>query len=116
MALKEITRLTGGLHEAQLLQLKMWGLGLFSSHTSPKTLQIKCNIDTKTINFNIDTPKKPPKDYSMRISLIKAWVQALLGSEWKVIVKDVRNNRTIRKGRKAKKDRKIPNAKRNKRV
>lgn len=92
--LKEQTRLTGGLHEAQVLQLKMWPLVVFDTcHSSSFTW----DPDKKVISFKVEAPwsksgggvkaKKFPLAYwKERVTVLNGWVQTLLGDEWMITV------------------------------
>lgn len=85
--LREQTRLTGGLHEAQVLQLKMWPMVAFdhivgSSFTwDPKT---------KVIKFKLELPKRGATKklawWKERVTAVQGWVHQLLGDEWQIQV------------------------------
>jgi hypothetical protein len=85
--LREQTRLTGGLHHAQVTQLKMWPMVAFdiavgSSFTwDPKT---------KVVTFKLDLPKKPQSRsqawWKTRVDAVQSWVHELLGDEWQIKV------------------------------
>lgn len=85
--LKETTRMTGGLHEAQCLQLKMWPLVVFEAQTSSFTW----DPDTKIVLFDVSlmkSNKKPAiKAMTQRVEALNSWVQQLLGDEWIAKVK-----------------------------
>jgi hypothetical protein len=85
--LKEQTRLTGGLHEAQVLQLKLWPLVVFDTAISSS---FTWDPDKKTVSFKIIHPatkakKKPGLAWwKERVMVLNRWVQALLGDEWMI--------------------------------
>ncbi len=88
--LKEQTRLTGGLHDAQVLQLKMWPLVVFDTALGSS---FTWDPDTKIVTFTITHPntkakKKLPLEYwKQRVAVLNGWVQTLLGDEWVIRVK-----------------------------
>lgn len=87
--LKEQTRLTGALHEAQVLQLKLWPLVVFQNAISS---QFTWDPDKKVVIFTISHPamraKKAPKLdwWKERVTKLNEWVQVLLGDEWMIQV------------------------------
>jgi hypothetical protein len=88
--LKEQTRLTGALHEAQVVQLKMWPLVLFQDWSKS---EFTWDPDQKYVAFKMSKGKKKtrtkaPKlaDHQERVDVLAGWVQELLGSEWRVQV------------------------------
>lgn len=85
--LKQQTKLTGGLHDAQVLQLKMWPLVVFDTCTGSK---FTWDPDKKQVVFTVEHPiKKMPKleYWKQRITVLNGWVQTLLGDEWCIQVK-----------------------------
>jgi hypothetical protein len=102
--LREQTRITGGLHHAQVTQLKMWPMVAFdiivgSSFTwDPKT---------KVVKFKLDLPSKPPARklewWKERVGAVQKWVHSLLGDEWMIQVvagkKTFNGSRKINAGR-----------------
>lgn len=84
--LREQTRLTGALHEAQVLQLKMWPLVAFDIAVAS---QFTWDPDKKVVTFTIDVLKaKPTLDWwKPRVEALNGWVQTLLGDEWCIEVK-----------------------------
>ncbi len=88
--LKEQTRLTGGLHEAQVLQLKMWPMVVFDTALSSS---FTWDPEKKVVVFTITHPttrskKKHPLEYwKERVTALNGWVQVLLGDEWMIQVK-----------------------------
>jgi hypothetical protein len=100
--LKETTRLTGGLHEAQVLNLKMWPLILFTNVCGSS---FSWDPDKKTVSFVLVLEPKAKKKkqawWEKRVNILNEWVHELLGSEWIVEVSDgkittLRGKREIR--------------------
>lgn len=85
--LKEQTRLTGALHDAQVLQLKMWPLVVFDQAL---TSSFSWDPEKKNVIFNITYPKKGVQKLAFwkeRVTVLNGWVQTLLGGEWAIQVK-----------------------------
>lgn len=83
MLLKQMTAMTGLLHDAQSLQLKYYPLIL--------THCIKCefvfNFDNKSLSYKLlKFNGNPPKDIKKRFNLLKSWVKTLLGDEYIVTI------------------------------
>lgn len=84
MLAKNITQLTGGLHESQVLQLKRWPLLMVPNAESSEFVW---SPDTKSVSFNLTLSKKPfPKNLLQRLEFLDKSVKQLLGSEWKISV------------------------------
>lgn len=85
--LKEQTRLTGALHEAQVLQLKMWPLVVFQNAISS---EFTWDPDKKVVAFKLDLPTSgpigKPEWWQERTDGLNGWVQTLLGDEWCITV------------------------------
>ncbi len=84
MLLRNLTKTTGLLHDAQLLQLKMWSL-VFSSHVSSCEMHI--DQEKQQIDFHLKTKGRTPADFQERCGHLVEWVQKLLGGEWLVRIK-----------------------------
>lgn len=83
MQLKALTQRTGILHDAQVLQLKMWPLVLTHAVESEFTFKF---VDKEVI-FNITkTQGKKPKDLSKRLKLLSKFTKNLLGKEYAVTI------------------------------
>jgi hypothetical protein len=84
--LREQTRLTGGLHEAQVLQLKNWPLVVFDKATSSA---FTWDPDKKTVTFTIKEAgrSRGAAWWKDQVSVLNGWVQVLLGNEWMIYVK-----------------------------
>lgn len=84
LLLKELTKTTGMLHEAQVLQLKIYPLVLTHAIRS----EFQFDFNSKEVIFNLlETKGKAPKGLKERLELLVNYVHTLLGSEYKVIVK-----------------------------
>lgn len=84
MLLKSITKKTGGLHEAQVLQLKMYPLVLTHATKS----EFSFDFNKKAIIFTITEVKgKTPKNIEERLDLLISYTKTLLGNEYSVEVK-----------------------------
>lgn len=85
--LREMTRSTGVLVEAQLRQLKLWPMVLFSECM---TAESRVDFSKKTVSFLVSYPsgaeKLPFEVFKERNGYLGAWVQELLGEEWAVDV------------------------------
>lgn len=87
--LREQTRLTGGLHEAQVIHLKAWPLLLWQE---AKSTSFTWDPDSRSIIFDLNhrrgasSLKKDQKWWQQRVDVLTGWVQQLLGDEWMVRV------------------------------
>lgn len=85
--LKAQTALTGALHDAQVLQLKMWPLVAFDTAT---TSEFTWDPEEKLVTFNVNFPKKmkfPQLDWwKVRVDALQSWVYELLGDNWRIVV------------------------------
>lgn len=86
--LREMTRLTGALHEAQVLQLKMWPLVLFQ-WVSPTGVEFTWSADQKVVAYTLAVMpgrKVNEKQLQERTAVLNGWLHELLGDEWRVEV------------------------------
>lgn len=84
MTLREMTRKTGLLHDAQVFQLKMYPLAL----TNATKVSIEYDYDKKNVIFNIiETQGRAPKEIKKKLDLICQWTKTLLGEEYSVKIK-----------------------------
>jgi hypothetical protein len=81
MDLRALTAVTGVLHDAQLLQLRMWA-GLAFSWTK---WEIRIDVESKTAIFVVEK-KAHPKNMAQLIGGLDRSVQWLLGPDWGVRV------------------------------
>jgi hypothetical protein len=85
--LKEQTRLTGGLHEAQVLQLKAWPLVVFNVKRG-KDAAFTWDPDKHIVAFSITGSEKHDQGWwQKRTNILGLWVKNLLGNDWKTNVK-----------------------------
>lgn len=102
--LKALTARTGALHEAQVLQMKIWPLLLFGDHAKVKTEVVV----GKTVKYSVTSskvdPKVEPTDRNRYAGVLSNWTKELLGDSYRVsvILDGEKLNVTTRKGRKAK--------------
>lgn len=84
MVLKGLTKTTGGLHEAQVLQLKY--MPLIATHATKS--EFTYNYDNKEIIFNLTEVKGPkPRDFKKRLQILSNNVKFLIGEEYRVVIK-----------------------------
>lgn len=81
MRLRHLTELTGALHEAQLLQFKMWTAVLFNKES---TVEIKNQSKNKQISYIVRGEVDNLKDKARAIC---DWTRKIVGNEWEVEVK-----------------------------
>lgn len=98
MALRSVTNMTGGLHEVQVRQLKIWPMVLFQDATS-STCAIQTGDATSidgnpTARFTVHCPAKRGRKSILTdkeaTSLLQTFVRRMLGEEWQVGVEVVR--------------------------
>ena len=86
LLLRDMTSRLGVLHDAQVLQLRMWPLVLFSNL---KKCEEHVNIEGKVVEFHfLQTKGKYPKDMKARFEAMADWTKWLLGHDWVVRVKE----------------------------
>ena len=96
--LKLLTKASGMLYEAQVLQLKYWPYVLFpiTNHT------IIPDDRKRVIVFNIRlTGKKGQATLKEHCMVLEKWVQELLGGEFMIKVRDMRNDKWLYVGSRA---------------
>ena len=77
--LKNITKLTGALHEAQLEQMKYW---LYALIKDPIIFEIQIAQEKQQVTYLI----KSEADIKENLSCLNNWIKWLLGEEWEVKV------------------------------
>lgn len=81
--LRHLTATTGGIHEAQRLNLMQWGaiafadMGKWTADILP---------DSKQLNYKIESKKKRPSNLANLIAALVRSVHWLLGTDWQVNV------------------------------
>lgn len=83
--LRRITEMTGALHEAQILQLKMWPLYAFPECMS---CEFTWDVVTKTVNYRLKM--KPGtrfnKDREKAGLELESSIRQLLGDSWSISI------------------------------
>lgn len=83
MVLQEQTRLFGGLHDAQVLQLKMYPLMCFE--TPPGSAYFEADIVGRLVRFHVAIDSRYSREEAHRRSVIlDRATKSLLGPEWTV--------------------------------
>lgn len=84
--LRQTTKLTGGLHEAQVQQLKVWPLLTFQW---AEQASFTWDPDKREVYFHPQPPKwvRPKRDHLQKgADVLATWVCGLLGDEWETVV------------------------------
>ena len=91
--LAQLTKMSGGLHEAQVIHLKIWPLLVFDASASEFTW----DPDTKKVTFKLKPATSLKKTPSMRqrAETLGQWVQTLLGKEWSIDVVTPKKTYTV---------------------
>lgn len=80
--LRELTKTTGVLHEAQVQQIRYWPVLLFEAKSAAEI-----STQTNTIHYKIMPTKTKKKiKWDKPSSLLAEWTKALLGEDWTVLV------------------------------
>jgi hypothetical protein len=88
--LKAMTKTTGILHHAQIVQLKYWPRVVFPHSTAAEVVYYEKTDTVKpVIEFRLVLGKKTkaPKDMKKRMSVLGGWVRELLGDEFGTKIK-----------------------------
>ncbi len=98
LGLRALTETTGVLHDAQKLQLQMWGplllphateieVGVQLPWTENEGLPTQVDHDVRIVEFRvIGTVGKTPKNLAIRLEKLNEWVKRLLGARFTVRV------------------------------
>lgn len=81
--LREQTRLTGALHEAQVLQLKMWPMVVFDTASASR---FTWDPEGKVVTFTVTIKNQKLAWWKQRVTILNEWVQTLLGKDWVIRV------------------------------
>jgi hypothetical protein len=82
---KDLTRRTGTLIEAQVLQLRLWPQVAFN--VLDATID-PLDIEGKTVNYMLRVKTFPKtKDVEKRANVVADWVRTLLGDDWAINVR-----------------------------
>jgi hypothetical protein len=80
--LRDLTRMTGAIYDAQMLQLKYWPLILFPA--SQHSIEYNNEERTLTIVMRLNAALPEGDDLKLRIKTFQKWCWALLGDDWSV--------------------------------
>lgn len=82
--LREVTKTTGALHDAQVFQLKGYILGTFLA----KKVQLHFDWENKKVTFNVLILEENANltNFNRRLELLNRCVKVLLGEEYQAIV------------------------------
>jgi hypothetical protein len=83
MSLRAVTAVSGVIHEAQLLQLRMWGAIAFG-YTK---WEAEVSVETKTVTYKL-TKKKYPKELAAFVASLDRSVHWLFGDDWSLSVRE----------------------------
>lgn len=83
--LRDITRMTGFIHDAQMLQLKHWPLIVFPCDQHAIQYESKQRVLVVTLRIMEKLPEE--EDLKKRIKVFERWCWWLLGTEWSIRLK-----------------------------
>lgn len=84
LLLRSMTERTGILHEAQILQLKMYPIAMIETS---KSAEIKINVEGKTVDFHLKMDKSKNPELEKQCERVSEAVKWLLGPDWLVRLK-----------------------------
>ena len=85
LTLRALTATTGVIHEAQVLQLKMWGGVAFAAYGK---WEANLDGDSKTVTYTLTRKKPlPKKNAAPAIAALDRSIHWLLGDDWGLKVK-----------------------------
>ena len=84
--LRELTRTTNALHEAQVLQLKYWGQLVLDGAAKPGEWTIEVDFDERSVSYMVAKKVRFPKATPGRLVALARFVEDLLGNGWAVKV------------------------------
>ena len=88
LSLRVLTSQTGALHEAQVLQLKMWG-GIAFHHLKAGQWEAAADIPAKTLTYKLQNGKKPAKMvFARTVAILDQSIHWLLGDDWMLTVEE----------------------------
>jgi len=87
LSLRDLTRRTGILHDAQVTNLKYWPYVLFEISDN----QILPDDLRRVLIFNLRFTKKKPKNVKDLSRTLEKWCWAILGEEYQIRVRDARS-------------------------
>lgn len=80
--LRDLTRITGAIYEAQMVQLKHWPLVLFPCQQH--SIEPDNEERTLTIVMRLNDKLPPEPELKLRIKTFQQWCWALLGDDWSI--------------------------------
>ncbi len=81
MRLRQLTELTGAVHEAQLYQLRMWNILLF---TKESKVEVHNQAKNKSILFRVNGTVD---NIDQKAANVISWTRNLLGNDWDIAVR-----------------------------
>lgn len=84
--LRDIANSAGALHDAQVRQLRIWPLALFS-HVLKHEFQWDFEERRLFFRFKVHAKKKPPRNLEKRYKILDHNVKLMLGPEWSIEIK-----------------------------
>lgn len=88
--LRDMTRRTGMLHDAQILQMKMWPRVLFEGCSKS---QASVDVDSRSVVYEVHLKAAGKKQEALAETL-SDYTKNLLGSEWAVSVQVTAKGKT----------------------
>lgn len=86
LSLRALTDQTGALHEAQVLQLKMWG-GIAFHHLKLGQWTAEVDVPSKSVSYKLEKGKRPTKAvFARTIVILDESIHWLLGDQWQLTV------------------------------
>ena len=85
MRLRDITRMTGMVHDAQILQLKFWPRIVFPCESH--SIEHDGEQRLLTIRLVLNGPLPEGDDLKKCTSMFESWCQTLLGDDWLVCLR-----------------------------
>lgn len=95
VALRGLTALMGVLHEAQVLQLKLWGAVAFA-HVPKGKWEVRVDMDARTVTYVLPRRKRAPAQLPKLVAALDRSVHWLLGDEWALHITE--NNQAVYQG------------------
>lgn len=87
LLLRDLTEKTGALHEAQVLQLKLWPLTVFDKYATGSEFHFSWEKHEVDFHLSTSSKYKPPADMDKRLVILDTEVKGLLGDTYLVRVR-----------------------------
>lgn len=84
-AMRGLTAVTGGLHDAQILQLKLWGAMAFH-HVGAGHWECRVDLDNHVVVYDLERGRKHPRKFAYLIASLDRSIHWLLGDDWSLQV------------------------------